>query len=161
MMRRALPFLLLLGGCDLSMQTQEKHAAQSSPALWPTGPAVAPSPQGTLPIDAPADQAALDHPPHLSEALLRRGQERHQIFCAPCHGSTGQGDGTVVTRGFPRPPSYHEPRLMAAPPAAIVDVVSNGRGAMYGFADKIAPADRWAIAAYVKTLQRLPEGSAK
>lgn len=146
----------LLGACDLSMQKQDRHATQSSPTWWENGSTVTASPEGTVAIEDLAEQAATDHPPHLTPALLRRGEDRHRIFCAPCHGLSGAGDGAIIQRGFPTPPSYHDPRLMAASPAAIVDVLSNGRGAMYGFADKIPPADRWAIAAYVKTLQRLP-----
>jgi mono/diheme cytochrome c family protein len=150
----------MLGGCDLSMQRQARHATQSGASLWSQGPEIAGSPDGTIPIGQPAEQSAIDRPPHLTEAVLRRGSDRYTIFCAPCHGLDGSGDGSVVQRGFPRPPSYHDARLMAAPTAAIVDVIGNGRGAMYGFADKVPPADRWAIAAYVKTLQRLPAGAA-
>lgn len=162
-MTRGGVFLLtiLLSGCDLSMQKQARHTAQSSPTLWPGGPAQAASPEGTIPMSTPTDQAALDHPPHLTEALLRRGLERHQIFCAPCHGSEGKGDGRIVARGFPRPPDYRSPRLLAAPPAAIVAVIGDGYGTMYGFADKVPPADRWAIAAYVKVLQRMPVETAR
>lgn len=79
------------------------------------------------------------------------------IFCSVCHGSRGDGDGTVVKRGFPAPPSFHEPRLVAAPPGYVVDVITHGHGIMYSYADRVEPADRWAIAAYVKALQRVPE----
>ena len=75
-------------------------------------------------------------------------------LCAVCHGRTGDGDGPVVKRGFPAPPSYHIARLAAAPPGYIVDVITHGHGVMYSYADRVAPADRWAIAAYVKVLQR-------
>jgi mono/diheme cytochrome c family protein len=73
------------------------------------------------------------------------------LFC--CHGLAGDGDGIVPARGFPHPPSYAEPRLVAAPPSYIVDVITNGHGVMYPYADRVSPADRWAIAAYIRALQ--------
>ncbi len=89
----------------------------------------------------------------LDEALLRRGQERFEIFCTPCHGFTGNGDGMVVQRGFPQPPSYHIDRLREAQLGYFYDVMTNGFGRMYSYASRIKPEDRWAIAAYVRTLQ--------
>lgn len=141
-----------LSGCDLSMKNQAKAGTQSSPTLWPGGPPRQAPPAGTI---AQGDVArALAAPPPLTKALIDRGEQRYDIYCVVCHGRTGDGDGTVVKRGFPAPPSYHIPRLVAAPPAYIVDVITNGHGVMYSYADRVAPADRWAIAAYVKTLQR-------
>jgi mono/diheme cytochrome c family protein len=153
----------LLGGCDLSMKNQAKAGAQSSADLWPGGPRRAPPPPGTIPEGGLAEAAALTIPPPLTEALIDRGQQRYDIFCSVCHGTTGNADGPVVKRGFPAPPSYLIPRLMAAPPAYIVDVITHGHGVMYSYGDRVAPADRWAIAAYVKTLQHahLDRGGAK
>ena len=159
---------LALSACDLSMTKQAKHEARSSPTLWPDGAEATASPDGTIAQDDPeltvprppdveddpARAAAFVGPPPVTPALLARGQERYGIFCAPCHGADGRGNGMIVQRGFPPPPSYLEPRLVAAPPAHIVDVVTNGYGLMYGFAERVEPADRWAIAAYVKALQR-------
>jgi len=146
---------LLLTGCgDLSMKHQAKAGTQSSPELWAGGPPRQPPPAGTIAEGALADAQALTNPPPLTKALIDRGQQRYDIFCIVCHGPTGDGDGPVVKRGFPAPPSYHIPRLVAAPPAYIVDVITHGHGVMYSYADRVAPADRWAIAAYVKTLQR-------
>jgi mono/diheme cytochrome c family protein len=85
--------------------------------------------------------------------VLDRGQERYAIFCSMCHGLTGDGNGMVVQRGFVRPPSYHSDRLRQAPVGHIYDVISNGWGAMFSYGDRIAPADRWAIVAYIRTLQ--------
>ena len=156
-MIRAVVLLLLpalLGGCDLSMKNQAKAGAQSSADLWPGGPARQAPPAGTIAQGAIARNAALQAPPPLTPALIDRGQQRYDIYCVVCHGQTGDGDGNVVKRGYPAPPSYHIPRLVAAPPAYIVDVITNGHGIMYSYADRVAPADRWAIAAYVKTLQR-------
>jgi len=152
----ALPFLALLSGCDLSMRQQARDDPQESASLWPGGPRRQAPPAGTIATDAPARAEALRAPPALTPALLDRGQERYGIYCAVCHGARGEGDGPVVQRGFPAPPSYREPRLMAAPPAYIVDVITDGYGIMYSYADRVAPADRWAIAAYVKALQRTP-----
>ena len=152
---------LALAGCDLSMTRQARHEAQSSPSLWPGGPDAAPLPEGTVARSAPAEEASLMQPPHVTPALLARGRDRYTIFCAPCHGATGQGDGIVVQRGFPHPPSYAEPRLVAAPPAHVVDVIGHGYGVMYGFGERVEPADRWAIAAYVKALQRMAREGAR
>lgn len=85
--------------------------------------------------------------------LLARGQEQYQIYCTPCHGRTGKGDGMVVRRGFKAPPSYHSDRLRTAPVGYFYDVMTNGFGAMADYAAQVAPADRWAIAAYIRTLQ--------
>ena len=92
-------------------------------------------------------------PARPSRALLLRGQERYDIYCLPCHSPSGDGDGPVVRRGFPAPPSYHEPRLVAAPDRHFYDVISDGHGVMYSYADRVAPADRWAIVAYIRALQ--------
>ena len=147
---------LLLGGCDLSMKQQARASAQGQATLWPGGPPRQAPPAGTVALDQPARDAALAIPPPLTVALIDRGQERYGIYCSVCHGARGDGDGTVVKRGFPPPPSFREPRLLAAPPAYIVDVVTHGHGVMYSYADRVEPADRWAIAAYVKALQRTP-----
>lgn len=155
-MRQALFLVMtLLSGCDLSMQHQRRGGSQDSAALWPGGPPRQAMPQGTLAQDQPAGEDASSVLPPLTPALLDRGQEQYGIFCAPCHGARGQGDGVIVRHGFPAPPSYHDPRLMAAPPAAIFDVITHGHGIMYAYADRVAPADRWAIAAYVKALQTI------
>jgi len=86
-------------------------------------------------------------------AVMARGQERFNIFCAPCHGRTGQGDGMVVRRGYRRPPSIHQDRLRAAPAGHFFDVITNGFGAMPEYATEIKAQDRWAIVAYVRALQ--------
>jgi len=85
--------------------------------------------------------------------LLTRGRERFDIYCSPCHGRTGNGDGMIVQRGFRHPPSYHIDRLRAAPPGHFVDVILNGFGAMPDFADRVDARDRWAITAYIRALQ--------
>lgn len=153
-MRAALLLPLLLGACDLSMEDQPRGRIQGSATLWPGGPPRQAPPAGTIREGGLAYAAATASPPPLTPALIDRGQERYGIFCAVCHGARGAGDGTIVRRGFPPPPSFGSPRLVAAPPAYVVDVVTNGHGIMYSYADRVDPADRWAIAAYVKALQR-------
>jgi cytochrome c553 len=98
-------------------------------------------------------QLAGNFPMPVTRQLLGRGQERFNIYCAACHGPTGDGNGMIVQRGFPQPPSLHEPRLRDAPPGHFVDVMKNGYGVMYSYASRVAPEDRWAIAAYIRALQ--------
>lgn len=92
-------------------------------------------------------------PLEVTPALLRRGRQRFEIHCVACHGRVGDGEGFVVRRGFPRPPSYHTERLRHAPAGHLFDVVTNGFGRMFGFDGEISLADRWAIVAYVQALQ--------
>jgi mono/diheme cytochrome c family protein len=99
-----------------------------------------------------AAQTASQLPP-VTRALLVRGQERYQIYCLPCHSPLGDGDGPIVRRGFPHPPSYHEQRLRDAPDRHFFDVITNGYGIMYSYADRVSPQDRWAIVAYIRALQ--------
>jgi len=144
-MRRAillLATLVLLGGCD-DMAEQAKQKAYS-PGV---GPAKVPA--ATVEYqDRPAPA------PPVTLALLERGQERFRIYCTPCHSELGDGHGMIVQRGFPPPPSYHIDRLREAPVQHFYDVITNGHGAMYSFADRVQRADRWAIAAYIRALQR-------
>lgn len=84
---------------------------------------------------------------------LARGRQRFEIFCAPCHGRAGTGEGMVAQRGFKKPPSYHIDRLRLQPPGYFFDVITNGFGAMPDYAAQVPVKDRWAIAAYVRALQ--------
>jgi mono/diheme cytochrome c family protein len=86
-------------------------------------------------------------------AVMARGRERFEIFCTPCHGRTGTGDGMVVRRGYRRPPTYHDDRLRNTPIGHFVDVMANGFGAMPDYSDEVGARDRWAIAAYIRALQ--------
>jgi mono/diheme cytochrome c family protein len=86
-------------------------------------------------------------------AVLARGQERYNIYCQPCHSELGDGNGMIVQRGFKRPPSFHVQRLRNAPLGWFYDVISNGFGGMPDYSAQIKPADRWAIAAYIRALQ--------
>ena len=143
-MRRAVLLaaaFLALSGCD-DMTSQPKQKVYA--------PLVAPAktPDHTVQFeDKPAT------PPPLTLALLERGQARFRIYCTPCHSELGDGHGMVVQRGFPAPPSYHIERLRAAPVEHFYDVMTHGYGAMYSYANRVQPADRWAIAAYIRALQ--------
>lgn len=93
-------------------------------------------------------------PMPITRAVLERGRERFEIYCSPCHGRTGDGNGMIVQRGFPPPPSYHIDRLRKAPVGHFFDVITQGYGVMYSYAQRVEPADRWAIAAYIRALQK-------
>jgi mono/diheme cytochrome c family protein len=102
--------------------------------------------------DARAGQAS-GQPYPITEELLVRGRERYSIYCLPCHSPAGDGDGRIVRRGFPAPPSYHIDRLRHAPDRHIYDVISNGYGVMASYGARVDPSDRWAIVAYIRALQ--------
>jgi mono/diheme cytochrome c family protein len=101
--------------------------------------------------DAAEARRALPDRPGLD--MLRRGEQRYAIYCLPCHSIVGDGDGPVVRRGFPAPSSFHTDRLRSASDRHLYDVVTQGYGVMYPFADRIEPADRWSIVAFVRALQ--------
>ena len=89
----------------------------------------------------------------LDQALMDRGEERFRIFCSPCHGLQGDGNGMVAMRGMKHPPTYHQDRLRQVTNGYIYDVITNGFGAMLSYSAQIPPRDRWAIVAYVRALQ--------
>ena len=99
-----------------------------------------------------ADVGTLRMPP-ITLALLQRGQERFDIYCAPCHSVAGDGDGFIARRGFPHPPSYHTDALRAAGDAHFYAVITDGYGAMYSYASRLTPEDRMAVVAYIRALQ--------
>lgn len=95
-------------------------------------------------------------PVPVTMALLKRGQERFNIYCTPCHGRLGDGQGIIAHRGFElkRPVgNYHTDRLRKMPVGHFYDVITNGYGAMFSYASRVEPQDRWAIAAYIRALQ--------
>ncbi|MDQ3812333.1 MAG: cytochrome c [Armatimonadota bacterium] len=94
----------------------------------------------------------------ITQKVLERGQQRFNIYCAPCHGRDGRADGIVVQRGFSPPPDYRIDRLRKVEVGHFYDVITNGYGAMYSYASRVAPRDRWAIAAYIRVLQNSQEG---
>jgi mono/diheme cytochrome c family protein len=157
-MTRALPLALALtclalSACDLSMTQQRKLTTYAPTALWPDGTSARPLPEHVVAQGDVALAAEAKTPPPVTAALLDRGRERFGIFCSPCHGLAGDGDGIIVAHGFPPPPSYYIERLEAAPAQHFYDVMTNGYGVMFSYADRVDPQDRWAIAAYIRALQ--------
>lgn len=162
-MRRLAAFAMLpcLAACDAeqSMYRQAKLTPLAPAAAMPGGVEAQAPPPGVVDQGATARLAAAATPPPVTPALVARGRDRHRIFCAPCHGDAGAGDGAVVRRGFPPPLPYTHPTLRAAPAAELYAAIANGYGAMYPQAERVAPADRWAIVAYIRALQRAGQGA--
>jgi mono/diheme cytochrome c family protein len=155
-MMRLVPIITLaslLAGCGLSMTQQNKYNTYAPASLWNDGTSARPLPDHVVAQGDLARAQTERDPPAATPDLLARGQQRFEIFCAPCHGLGGDGDGIIVHRGFPTPPSYHLPRLLAAPASHFYDVITRGYGAMYPYADRVDPHDRWAIVAYIRALQ--------
>lgn len=153
-MRRVLPLLLLIAlpSCD-DMTHQPRYESYEKSGLFRDHKALQAPPDGVIAQDDPALAKALTTRPPMSLALIERGRDRFQIYCTPCHDSSGYGKGTVPARGFPEPPSFHIDRLRKASSRYFVDVMTHGHGVMYSYADRVEPADRWAIAAYIRALQ--------
>jgi mono/diheme cytochrome c family protein len=139
--------LTVLGGCD-------RMANQPKQLPYERAPGQANDPDLLPPAGIVArDEVPAPGPPPVTAALLERGRERFDIYCAPCHSRVGDGQGMIVQRGFPAPPSYLIDRLLQAPSQHFYDVITNGYGIMYSYGDRVAPADRWAIVAYIRALQ--------
>jgi mono/diheme cytochrome c family protein len=154
-MRRLLLLLALAlscGGCD-EMVRQPKATVYARSDLFANGAAMQAPPAGVVSREDAAEAAALDRRPPMTPALIARGRERYDIYCEPCHGLAGDGKGAVPARGFPQPPDFLQPPLSRAPPRLFVDTITNGHGVMFSYADRVTPADRWAIAAYIGALQ--------
>ncbi len=131
------------------MANQPKRMPYEIYRTEPSPPTPWREPDGTV----ARDWAPEPPPPPVTAALLSRGQQRFDIYCAVCHGFAGYGDGMIVQRGFPAPPSYHIDRLRQVSNQHLYDVITNGWGVMFSYAQRIAPRDRWAIVAYIRTLQ--------
>jgi len=167
--------IVLLGGCERAKQDmydQPRYKTFAPSPLFADGAAVRTPPAGTVAhargafagsssgregTDAVLRDQQLDAaqamPLPVDLALLQRGQNRYTVYCTPCHSPAGDGDGRVVRRGFPAPPSYHSERLRSAADRHLYDVISKGYGIMYPYADRLEPAERWAIVAYIRALQ--------
>lgn len=176
-MRRAAYLLCLccLAACEKAKQDmydQPKYKPFARSELFADGNSSRPLPENSVPYsngpfagtssgrigtdNVDEDIAASNaqtNPYPVTLPLLRRGKERYEIYCMPCHSPVGDGDGLVARRGFPHPPSYHIERLRQAPDRHFFDVMSKGYGIMYSYADRVAPPDRWAIVAYIRALQ--------
>jgi mono/diheme cytochrome c family protein len=141
------------GGCERGMHDmydQPRYKLGGEAPLFTDDVSTRTPPDGAVAITDPEARPARQA---LTLALLQRGQQRYAIYCAPCHGVGGDGDGMVVRRGFPAPPSYHDARLRASTDEHLYDVITHGWGVMFPYADRVTPADRRAIIAYIRALQ--------
>jgi mono/diheme cytochrome c family protein len=149
-----LAIVLAVAGCDdQSMRQQNRFDTYAPSKIWPNGSEAQPLPVGVVAQGDLARAKDAQQPPPVTDSLMRTGRQNFEIFCSPCHGLAGDGDGMVVQRGFPAPPSYHTDRLRRASAQHFFDVITNGYGVMYSYATRVAPHDRWAIVAYIRALQ--------
>ena len=157
--------VLLLVGCGpQDMANQPRHEALEASAFFADGQSSRHLVSGTVPrghlqlADSMhngrmAGEPVTDLPLPLTRELLARGQERYNIYCAPCHDGVGTGRGMIVQRGYPRPPSFHVPRLRQAPIGHFFVVMTEGYSTMPAYGYLLLPAARWAIATYIRALQ--------
>lgn len=146
--------LLLLSGCPYDMKDQARYEPYEPSTFFANGNADRTPVPGTVARGQLAREAIAEQPPaQPTRALLERGRTQYDIYCAPCHDRTGGGRGIIVQRGFQRPPTFHQERLRQAPDQHYYRVISEGFGAMYSYASRIEPNDRWAIVQYVRALQ--------
>lgn len=145
---------MLLAGCRQGMYNQPKFTPYELAPDLPNATSAQHPPPGTVARDDPVHPPPDHFPLTLTQKLLQRGQERFDIYCAPCHGLTGRGHGMIVRRGFPEPPSLmdHDLRVKATD-KDLFDVITYGHGVMYSYAARVTPHDRWAIVAYIRALQ--------
>jgi mono/diheme cytochrome c family protein len=164
-----------------NMDQQNRYDPQEPNAFFEDNRSARPHVEGTVPrgslheddhlwrgkkgAEYALDLPALNNKGHkmeLNQALLERGQERYNIYCTPCHDGAGTGDGIVIQRGFePKPPSFHDERVLSLRVGAIYNIVTNGVRNMPPYRHQIGVDDRWAIAAYVRALQLSRSGSLK
>jgi len=150
-----LAIVLAVAGCDdQSMRQQNRYDTYAPSTFWPNGSEAQPLPAGVVAQGDLARAKDTKQPPPVTAYLMRTGREKFGIFCSPCHGLAGDGDGMVVQRGFPAPPSFQIDRLRGAPAQHFFDVITDGYGVMYSYAARVSPHDRWAIVAYIRALQQ-------
>ncbi len=144
-------------GCSYNMSKQPRYNPFAPSDFYSDGQSVRNPVPGTVPRDYSRRDAAFatteKMPVPVTAELLKRGQERFDIFCSPCHGRLGDGEGIVVQRGFLHPPSYHTDRLRNAPDGLFYQVITDGFGKMASYGNRVPPDDRWAITAYIRALQ--------
>jgi mono/diheme cytochrome c family protein len=153
--------LAWLSGCSLKqdMAYQPKNTPLSPSDFFTDGRSERPLLENTVARGALDDDALFvpkesnAFPLPVTAELMDRGEGRYKIFCTPCHGLQGDGNGMVAMRGMKHPPTLHQDRLRKATNGYFYDVVTNGFGAMYSYSAQIPPRDRWAIIAYVRALQ--------
>lgn len=162
--------LSLAVGCRRDMQVQPRYNPYDASNFFDDGRSVRQPVPGTvarghLHLDELLYTGKLNgkeadvFPFPVTRADLNRGRERYNVYCTPCHDYAGSGRGMIVLRGFPQPPSFHMDRLRQAPAGHFVDVITNGLGVMYPYADRVSPEDRWRITAYIRALQLAQQGS--
>lgn len=158
------PVLLLLAGCRQDMHDQPRYKPLAETDFFGDERSARPEVEGTvarghLRLDSARytgkenGQDIDAFPFRITKADLERGQQRFNIYCAPCHSRIGDGNGMIVRRGFRQAASYHTEKLMKAPVGHFFDVMTNGFGAMPSYASRVEPDDRWRIAAYIRVLQ--------
>jgi len=156
--------LAAVAGCRQDMHDQPKYRPLRASAFFANTSSARPLVEGTIARGTLQTDAAFftgkngamlvnELPFPVTQEVLDRGQERFDIYCTPCHGATGAGNGLVVQRGFPQPPSYHTDRLRQAEAGYFFDVMTNGFGRMSDYRVQISPRDRWNIVAYIRALQ--------
>lgn len=156
--------LFLTAGCRQDMHDQPKFIPYRENPFFADDRSARPLVEGTVARDNLQEdellykgtengQPAKIFPFPITEQVLLRGQERFNIYCSPCHGQLGNGEGMIVQRGFKHPPSYHIERLREAPVGYFFTVITHGFGVMYDYSDRVPPRDRWAIIAYIRALQ--------
>ena len=157
-------------GCRQDMHDQPKYIPLRASDFFGDGRSARPLIEGTVARGHLNDDYALingrgadgkfvnEFPFPVTRAVMDRGRQRFNIYCAPCHDQLGNGNGKIVRRGYRHPPSYHIERLREVPNGYIFDVITSGFGAMPDYAAQIQPADRWAIVAYVRALQLAHNG---
>jgi mono/diheme cytochrome c family protein len=163
--------VLLLAGCRRDMQDQPKYKPLAESQFFADHRSARPQVEGTiarghLRLDqarytGKVNNADIDYfPIPITRDDVERGRQRFDVYCSPCHSRLGDGMGMVVRRGYRQPPSYYSPKLVAAPVGHFFDVMTNGFGGMPSYASRVAPDDRWRIAAYIRALQLSMSGKA-
>lgn len=161
-------FVLALTGCHPDMWIQPKYKAQEKTEFFSDHMSSRLPVEGTVPFGERKDDEAFyrgyvngslvtEFPVTVDRKMVERGQERFDIFCRHCHGAVGDGTGMISERGFnveQKIASYHTERLREMPVGHFFDVMTNGYGVMFPFADRISVEDRWAIASYIRVLQK-------
>src|SRR5512143_1264661 len=161
--------LLLVAGCRQDMHVQPRYKPLDPSNFFGDGRSARPPVPGTVArgqlrvneamYTGKVNGVLVDaFPFFITHKDLERGRERYNIYCSPCHDYTGGGQGLVVQRGFPPPPSYHIERLRSAPVGHFFDVMTRGYGTMFSYADRLSPEDRWRIAACIRALQLSQHG---
>jgi hypothetical protein len=156
--------LVLMAGCRQDMHDQPKFRPLRANPFFADGRSARPLvagtvARGTLQEDdhlftgREKNEFVTTFPFPVTEQVIRRGQERFNIFCSPCHGGLANGEGAIVQRGLKQPPSFHIERLREAPVGYFFNVITNGFGAMFDYSDRIPVRDRWAIITYIRALQ--------